>query len=710
MAPPGGLEAAEEEEESWESWAAPAGGAAQRHGAGGLCDAPAMQRRSERAQETVCKVELVPFGKPTDLFTSPISTVSFFTNAGPVAGLPPRSLFALCFSSTACARKSAGQQWEALRGQLLPLLQGTAFLLLPATRHTLPRALTDFACPASRPSSTLPELPVPWKRLGDEAFRRGDCFEALGCYERCLQALEEGTLEGGDDLAARVLCNRAGCLARVGEPEASAAEAKRALEKRPGWGRAWGRVGHALSQLGEEHREEAFEACFKAVEFEPSTAHAGALLAAAGAARSPGPEASQKEREAGVAAATAGRLGAAVAHLTVALALVPPEEGEQQVAARAAAHANRAAVLCRLRMWEEAVADGRAAVGVAPTWAKAHNRLGVALLGAGQTEQAYTEFAWSLVIDNGNDVARSGQEACLTMLPRWQSLPARRRLEERFGADLGRPRASTRVFAISDLHYDHRPNEEWVHRLDELEYQEDVLIVAGNVANTHHTLTKGLKTLKSKFRRVFYVPGNEDVWMNPGEVHNSRFPDSFAKFLSLLETCDELGVDVFPAAICSDVFIVPLFSWYNAQFDKKSRPDPNYMPDETCVWPLDSREQLWKYMLKLNESLLEQTMKGTVITASHFLPLATLPFSSDGNIRAAQSMGCEDVEDCIRMARSSMHIYGHSTMQASEQHGGVMFVNRYHGYASDNPKDGPPPPLCVFDGLQGISVGDSREH
>ena len=50
---------------------------------------------------------------------------------------------------------------------------------------------------------------------------------------------------------------------------------------------------------------------------------------------------------------------------------------------------------------------------------------------------------------------------------------------------------------------------------------------------------RALTTLKAKFRRVFYVPGNHELWLNPAEA--SKYPDSLAKLLGIMETCDEPG-------------------------------------------------------------------------------------------------------------------------------------------------------------------------
>lgn len=250
---------------------------------------------------------------------------------------------------------------------------------------------------------------------------------------------------------------------------------------------------------------------------------------------------------------------------------------------------------------------------------------------------------------------------------------------------------------ISDLHCDQKGNAEWCQVLDDAEFQEDVLIVAGNVAETYRAVIQSLKVLRGKFRRVFYVPGNRDLALNASEVRTSRFPDSIAKLLALLKACEEIEVDVLPAAIGQDVYVVPLFSWYNAEFDKRSRPDPNIGFDSQCVWPLD-QHQLWKWMLKLNEAHLH-VYRGTVLTVSHFLPLTTLPFDAAG--KQAQAMGCEEIEDQLRKVRSSAHVYGHSTIRSLQVHGGTTFGNHALGLVTDE-NEVPAGPRLLFDGAKGV--------
>ncbi|WOK98898.1 hypothetical protein Cni_G07610 [Canna indica] len=69
-----------------------------------------------------------------------------------------------------------------------------------------------------------------------------------------------------------------------------------------------------------------------------------------------------------------------------------------------------------------------------------------------------------------------------------------------------------RVFVVSDLHTDYKENMEWVRRLSTEWYKKDVLIVAGDVAETYGNFVLTMSELKQRFHSIFYVPGNHDLW------------------------------------------------------------------------------------------------------------------------------------------------------------------------------------------------------
>ncbi|CAE7816956.1 STIP1 [Symbiodinium sp. CCMP2592] len=664
-----------------------------KHGHGGLCDAPAMLRRQARREQgdPTCEVVLEPLGEPMVLFTKPTCTVTFYTNLGQARSRSgPRSLaplptYAISISSPPCAKKKAQPEWQYLKESLVPLLKMTAFHMFKACRKILPRSLAN--APAPPPPGdgrqAAEPLAMPWKGLGDEAFKRGDFYTGASFYTRCLEDRPET-----DDCKAEaaVLSNRSACWAKVGQFQASKEDAQRALELYPNWGRAWSRIGLANLKMGQG--KEALEAYRKAVAFDPSSSNVDALASVAHQLHSADTDLAHKEKEEGNMAMRSNEFGLAAAHYTAGLAMVPAEvkasvpDGvppeDEHALLRSVLFSNRASAFSQLKNWRQASSDAEKAVEKKSDFVKARTRFGTALLACGQVEKAYVQFAHALKLESNNVAALKGRQACISLLPLWRTVPARQRFRERFGVDLWRPKGTTKVYVISDVHFDHKCNEEWAHRIDDFDFQEDVLIVAGNLCDTRNALVRALTTLKAKFRRVFYVPGNHELWLNPTEA--TKYPDSLAKLLGIMETCDELGVDCFPSAVCEDIFVVPLLSWYTAEFDEKDPfPDPNANFDHQCRWPLDPDAQVWKYMLKLNEAHLQHPYHGNVITFSHFLPSKSLPFAAFG--RAAKAMGCEDLNDQVRSIRlrNRVHVYGHSSRHFSQFEDGILYVNHFHG-------------------------------
>lgn len=74
---------------------------------------------------------------------------------------------------------------------------------------------------------------------------------------------------------------------------------------------------------------------------------------------------------------------------------------------------------------------------------------------------------------------------------------------------------------------------------------------------------QGLRALKQKFRRVFFIPGNHDLWIRPG-IEDKEYPDSICKLMAMMNVFDEIGVEMGPAEVAKGLYVVPLYSWYNS--------------------------------------------------------------------------------------------------------------------------------------------------
>ncbi|WIA13924.1 hypothetical protein OEZ85_002494 [Tetradesmus obliquus] len=134
---------------------------------------------------------------------------------------------------------------------------------------------------------------------------------------------------------------------------------------------------------------------------------------------------------------------------------------------------------------------------------------------------------------------------------------------------------SSRVFCVSDLHVDKAggANMSWLQRISSSAFRNDVLIVAGDVADTAAAVAAALKLLSPRFARVVWLPGNHEAWLRPGSSDCAHYSDSFSKLLALRQMADECGVDVGPVEVTPGLIVLPLLSWYTATFDT-SDPRP----------------------------------------------------------------------------------------------------------------------------------------
>lgn len=234
-----------------------------------------------------------------------------------------------------------------------------------------------------------------------------------------------------------------------------------------------------------------------------------------------------------------------------------------------------------------------------------------------------------------------------------------------------------RIFAFSDLHSDFAENRLLLQRLSSVRYLEDTVVVAGDIADDLKVIDWTLRVLRSKFGKVFYVPGNHELWVRntPG--------NSIEKFHQILSLCDRIGIFTRPAQ-AGETWIVPLFSWYDASFD-----DDNTAHDESlegwadfyfCKWP-DEIQSISEYFLEMNVPNI-RGYNGTVITFSHFLPRRELlPPTSSLRFRGLPMVaGAPALDQQIRALNASVHVFGHSHINCDQVIDGVRYVHNALGY------------------------------
>jgi predicted phosphodiesterase len=228
-----------------------------------------------------------------------------------------------------------------------------------------------------------------------------------------------------------------------------------------------------------------------------------------------------------------------------------------------------------------------------------------------------------------------------------------------------------RILAISDLHTDFQENKWLLEQLPDGTYRRDVLIAAGDISDRLETLKSTLALLRSKFMKVFYVPGNHELWARQG-VHSS-----VEKFFSVLELCERLDIQTSPEPV-DGVWIVPLFSWYEAQFDADNSGNAESLAGwadfHLCKWPAEMGP-VCDFFLNLNEPRL-RCYDGPVISFSHFLPRRDLlPPPERLRFKGLPKVaGCAALDAQIRHLRSRVHVFGHSHISCDRLIDGVRYV------------------------------------
>jgi Icc-related predicted phosphoesterase len=260
----------------------------------------------------------------------------------------------------------------------------------------------------------------------------------------------------------------------------------------------------------------------------------------------------------------------------------------------------------------------------------------------------------------------------------------------------------SRVWAVSDIHTDIKPNQAWLYALSKTDYRGDTLILAGDVSDRLETLHDTLAHLLSLFATVCYVPGNHELWIRRRESSNS-----IAKFWQIRHLCDTLGIHTQPLKLSTSsgdsVWIVPLFSWYmrpeegaGSLFMEKHGEDPTlsmWSDNHFTSWPpMLAAPTVADFFLQLNDGHVRRHYDAPVISFSHFVPRSELIYSTPAERQGrvltdpypqfnfSRVAGCTGIDTQIRQLGSIIHIYGHQHRNRNRVIDGVRYISHCLGY------------------------------
>jgi hypothetical protein len=237
-----------------------------------------------------------------------------------------------------------------------------------------------------------------------------------------------------------------------------------------------------------------------------------------------------------------------------------------------------------------------------------------------------------------------------------------------------------RIFAISDLHTDFGANRLLLEPLSAEEYGRDALLVAGDVADDLKTLGETLALLRSRFAQVFFTPGNHELWVRRDDCN------SIAKLFRVLDLCERLDVKTGPYRL-GEVWVVPLFSWYCADFDPEASDEEAELEAwadfHFCRWPTRVASPA-EYLLAMNAPRVK-SYDGPVISFSHFLPRRDLlPPTERLRFKGLPKVsGCWSLEQQIRSINSLTHVFGHSHINCDMLIEGVRYIQNALRYPSE---------------------------
>jgi len=234
-----------------------------------------------------------------------------------------------------------------------------------------------------------------------------------------------------------------------------------------------------------------------------------------------------------------------------------------------------------------------------------------------------------------------------------------------------------RVLTVSDLHIDFEANKRWLFNLSRYDYQEDILVLPGDITHIAKLFERALIFLKKRFHEVLFVPGNHDLW-----IVGDTSKDSLEKH-DLIETiCMDTGIATTPVHI-DDLSVVPLHSWYDYSFGQPSNELKQIWSDFWhCKWPRGfDEEKITTFFLAKNNDAINIKNK-QVISFSHFAPRIDIfpDFIPLKKRILYPALGAARLEQHVRKLKPDIHVFGHTHINMRVEMDDIIYINNAYGY------------------------------
>lgn len=259
--------------------------------------------------------------------------------------------------------------------------------------------------------------------------------------------------------------------------------------------------------------------------------------------------------------------------------------------------------------------------------------------------------------------------------------------------------------AVSDIHVGHRGNRPITEELYP-DSPEDWLIVAGDVSEKTDDIRWALQTLRSRFAKVIWVPGNHELWTtakDPVQIYGA------ARYEYLVDMCRELDVitpeDPYPVWEAEDgpVTLVPMFLLYDYSFLPEGAitktqglaiaRDKNVVATDEFLLssePFASRDAWCRNRVQITEERLDRLEPGTRTVLINHFPLVREPTHVLWYPEFALWCGTDLTADWHIRYNAVCAVYGHLHIPRTTYYDGVRFEEVSVGYPREWQKRGLP--------------------
>lgn len=253
-----------------------------------------------------------------------------------------------------------------------------------------------------------------------------------------------------------------------------------------------------------------------------------------------------------------------------------------------------------------------------------------------------------------------------------------------------------KLYAISDLHLSQEVNRQALNVFPP--YPKDWLIVAGDIGETAEHLVYALSILTRRFAQIVWVPGNHDLWTLPSSSSQDNLLRDEEKYRRLVSICRDYGVltpedpYVFWPGEGPSMLLAPLFLLYDYSFRPSDIAEEQALAwaEETDVVcsdeyllhadPYSSRSAWCRARCEYTEKRLQQVIPPTSFVLINHFPLRQALVWLKSIPRFSLWCGTRQTEDWHVRFPTSVVVYGHLHMRATDYHDNVRFEEVSLGY------------------------------